>query len=625
MKNLKLGWKLGVAFALMFCMMGATGLVAFAALEWMNATAHGLATTKDLLALAQHVQANMQLAKRGESAVIQGGADEARARKTLEELRGKGSANPLMETIKNVEQALAVHERVRKEAKALSEQAQRLDATEKVRALDRAVREAGVPELELALLQARYQESEWRNGHDKRHIDAFSAAVERLRTGLERAKLGPVQAGVLEDLQSYQETVLTRADLENKAEAARAAGRQELERVEPLVTEIVKKVDKGVEMQLDGLNRAPGVVRLVLISAIVLMQLGGALLAWYLARLLARSVNKLTRLVTAVGNGDFTVREEAETKDELGQLIGLVHGMADKLSGTIGEVRSAASALAGASQQVASTSQALSQGTAEQASSVEETTSSLEEMSASITQNAENSRQSEQMAVKGARDAEESGKAVGATVDAMKQIAERVEIIEEIAYQTNLLALNAAIEAARAGEHGKGFAVVATEVRKLAERSQGAAKEISTVAAHSVKIAEQSGALLGELVPAIRKTTDLVQEVSAASREQAAGVSQMNRAMGQVDQVTQRNASAAEELSSTAEEMATQAEALQQLMGSFRIHEQGVPQMGSWQALPPVSVRGPARHAPAPVAIAPLAAGAPPVPASAKNGEFKQF
>jgi len=191
-------------------------------------------------------------------------------------------------------------------------------------------------------------------------------------------------------------------------------------------------------------------------------------------------------------------------------------------------------------------------------------------MSASITQNSDNSRMMEQVASKGAREAEESGKAVKQTVDAMKSITEKINIIDEIAYQTNLLALNAAIEAARAGEHGRGFAVVATEVRKLAERSQTAAKEISGLASDSVKVAEHSGKLLDELVPSIQKTADLVKEVSAASREQSAGVNQINKAMSQVDQVTQRNASSAEELSSTAEEMASQSEALAQLVGFFK-------------------------------------------------------
>jgi methyl-accepting chemotaxis protein len=245
--------------------------------------------------------------------------------------------------------------------------------------------------------------------------------------------------------------------------------------------------------------------------------------------------------------------------------------MIDTVTRVIGEVRAGASALAGASTQISSSAQLLSQGTAQQASSVEETTSSLEEMSASITQNADNSRQMESMAVRGTKDADESARAVQQSVEAMTRIAEKISIIEEIAYQTNLLALNAAIEAARAGEHGRGFAVVATEVRKLAERAQTAAKDISGLASSSVEVAQRSGRLLIDLVPTIRKTADLVREVTAASTEQSAGVAQINRAMTVVDEVTQRNASASEELASTAEEMSSQAEALQQTIAFFRI------------------------------------------------------
>jgi methyl-accepting chemotaxis protein len=192
-------------------------------------------------------------------------------------------------------------------------------------------------------------------------------------------------------------------------------------------------------------------------------------------------------------------------------------------------------------------------------------------MTTSIAQNAENGRQTERMATAGAASASDSGKAVGETVEAMKAIAERVSIIEEIAYQTNLLALNAAIEAARAGAHGKGFAVVATEVRKLAERSKTAAGEIGSLASRSVGVAERSGQLLVELVPAIRRTAELIQEVTAASQEQSAGVSQISKAMTLVDQVTQRNAASSEELSSTAEEMSAQAESLLRLVAFFKL------------------------------------------------------
>jgi methyl-accepting chemotaxis protein len=305
--------------------------------------------------------------------------------------------------------------------------------------------------------------------------------------------------------------------------------------------------------------------------------LGGILLGIGVSLYITRSITAPIAIVVAVvekmAAGDLREVPVVDRGDETGRLLAAVKAMVEKLGEVIGEVRGGAEGLTAASSQVSSTSQSLSQGTGEQAASVEETTSSLEEMSASITQNAESSRQTEQMANDGARNADESGKSVGETVVAMKSIAEKIGIIEEIAYQTNLLALNAAIEAARAGEHGRGFAVVATEVRKLAERAQKAAKEIGELAGSSVKVAERSGVLIAELVPAIRKTADLVQEVAAASQEQSAGVQQVSKAMSTVDQVTQRNASAAEELSSTAEEMSSQAESLLQVISFFQVRE----------------------------------------------------
>jgi methyl-accepting chemotaxis protein len=311
-------------------------------------------------------------------------------------------------------------------------------------------------------------------------------------------------------------------------------------------------------------------------------------------RRMLRPIERIVHAAEAIGDGNMIAELEAETRDEAGQALSAIRHMAERLAQVIGEMRRAADAVTGAAGQLSSTSQTLSRGTGEQAASMEKTTSSLEEMSASIGQNAENSRQSEQMASKGARDAEESGAAVRETVGAMTSIAEKISIIEEIAYQTNLLALNAAIEAARAGEHGRGFAVVATEVRKLAERAQKAAAEIGGLATSSVKVAERSGALIQELVPAIKKTAELVQEVAAASAEQSTGVAQINKAVSQVDEVTQRNASAAEELASTAEEMAAQAESLRQLMAFFRIRDddgETAPRLAATAPSPPRAAR----------------------------------
>ncbi|HWZ44965.1 MAG TPA: methyl-accepting chemotaxis protein [Candidatus Saccharimonadales bacterium] len=305
---------------------------------------------------------------------------------------------------------------------------------------------------------------------------------------------------------------------------------------------------------------------LVLVAAIAV----GSLFAVRATRSVVRPVAAMVRHFAAMTEGDLTKRLEVNSEDEIGWMSTTINTFLEKLERTIIEVKGGANAISSAAQQVSASSSSLSQGTSEQAASVEETTSSLEEMSASINQNSDNSRQMDRVASKGAHEAQESGKAVKQTVSAMKAITDKIDIINEIAYQTNLLALNAAIEAARAGEHGRGFAVVATEVRKLAERSQAASKEISALASGSVEVAEHSGKLLDALVPSIQKTAELVQEVTAASREQASGVTQINRAMSQVDQVTQRNASSAEELSSTAEEMASQAEALTQLMAFFK-------------------------------------------------------
>jgi methyl-accepting chemotaxis protein len=341
---------------------------------------------------------------------------------------------------------------------------------------------------------------------------------------------------------------------------------------------------------------------------LVLAIIAGLLLALLATRSVTIPVDALARHISelAAGGGDLTKRIRVKSADEVGRMGESLNAFLGKLEKMIIEVKGGASAIAAASQQVASSSSSLSQGTSEQAASAEETTSSLEEMSASIQQNSENSRQMEQVASKGAREAEESGKAVNHTVEAMKSITEKIEIVDDIAYQTNLLALNAAIEAARAGEHGKGFAVVATEVRKLAERSQAAAKEISRLATDSVKVAEHSGNLLDELVPSIKKTAELVQEVAAASREQSSGVGQINKAMAQVDQVTQRNAASAEELSSTAEELASQAEALLHLMNYFKVgtgdpipsiyHKRPVSQ-SAWAEFEPLHT---AIHAPVP-------------------------
>jgi methyl-accepting chemotaxis protein len=278
----------------------------------------------------------------------------------------------------------------------------------------------------------------------------------------------------------------------------------------------------------------------------------------------------ILEIAEKIASGDL----ESELVHGKGKVVGVLAAMItmrNKLVSVITEVNRSSIALSAASQQVSGTAQSLSQGASEQAASVEETSASVEEMGSSINQNSENARVTDGIATESSNAAKDGGESVFATVQAMKDIAGKITIIEDIAYQTNMLALNAAIEAARAGEHGKGFAVVAAEVRKLAERSQVAASEISELTGESVKVAEKAGGLLEKMVPDIARTAELVQEITAASEEQASGVGQITSAMQQLDQVTQQNAAGSEELAATAEEMRGQSESLIEMISFFKL------------------------------------------------------
>jgi methyl-accepting chemotaxis protein len=370
-------------------------------------------------------------------------------------------------------------------------------------------------------------------------------------------------------------------------------------------------------------------IRLTLISVVIISLLIAVAAATYIAVSISRGLGKAVGLANSVAIGDLSQSADVAANDEIKDLVTSLNNMTANLRATAGvadeiakgnltvqakrlsdkdtlgialetmleklravvtDASNAADNVAAGSQELSASSEELSQGSTEQASAAEEASASMEQMAANIKQNAENANQTEKIARQSAKDAQVSGEAVTKAVDAMQTIAEKISIVQEIARQTDLLALNAAVEAARAGEHGKGFAVVASEVRKLAERSQGAAAEISALSSDSVKIAQEAGTMLSKLVPDIKKTAELVEEISAACREQDIGAEQINQAIQQLDKVTQQNSSASEEMAATSEELASQAEQLQDTIAYFRVEQSD----GRARKAPPA-----VRHAPA--------------------------
>ncbi|MGE5503389.1 MAG: methyl-accepting chemotaxis protein [Actinomycetota bacterium] len=392
-------------------------------------------------------------------------------------------------------------------------------------------------------------------------------------------------------------------------------GREARLKAEAALNDLVELNKKAMETAKAESDAIYASARLALFATVALSLLFGASIAAWISIGVSRGLTKAGDLAQAVANGDLSRTAELSGNDEITALLSHVNDMIGKLRSVVAEVSSASSNVASGSEELSSSAEEMAQGATEQASAAEEASASMEQMAANVKQNAENASQTEKIARQSARDAQVSGEAVDKAVTAMQTIAEKITIVQEIARQTDLLALNAAVEAARAGEHGKGFAVVASEVRKLAERSQAAAAEISGLSSDTVKTAREAGEMLVRLVPDIKKTAELVEEISAACREQDIGAEQVNQAIQQLDKVTQQNAAASEEMSSTSEELASQAEQLQSTIAFFRT--------GNGDAPVRAAVRPAAHHAVAHLAK-PAKPAAPKPMAPAKSASAKR-
>lgn len=434
----------------------------------------------------------------------------------------------------------------------------------------------GLPDKGLLVdyLMLRRHEKDYLQRHDQQYVERALETLTRMEDGISGTDLAG-RAALGDKLRIYRTSFLELVATYGEVRDAIATMRESVHKIEPVVHSVSEQAQAEMAEAFDAtVAEAARTARLASLGSLLALALGVPLalaIAASITRQIGGEPYEIAGVARRIADGDLTLELADKPRGSTG-VYAAMRDMTERLRHVIGEVHASSDTVSSGATQTAATSQSLSQGTSELAASVEETTSSLEQMSASVRQNSEYSRLIEQTSLTSARDAEENYKAVRETVDAMRAIAEKISIIEEIAYQTNLLALNAAIEAARAGEHGKGFAVVATEVRKLAERSQAAAEEINRLAHSSVDVADHAGELLAKQAPAARQAVEKVQEMAAASSEQAAGVEQMNRAMMQVDQVTQSNASIAEELAATAEEMSSQAAALRRLMGFFKVH-----------------------------------------------------
>ncbi|MEO5339215.1 MAG: methyl-accepting chemotaxis protein [Magnetococcus sp. MYC-9] len=442
---------------------------------------------------------------------------------------------------------------------------------EAAHALEALLQARYVPGLGQLYLSIRRDEKDYLLRGDEKYITALTKRLDGLRQEVTASALAEGdKKALLESTEQYRQALQALVGQDRLLREAMTRMREAAHAIEPPIDAIVKESSGDMVTMSQETGAAARRMANTALGSSGFIFLLGALFAWLIGRVIANPVLSLQRVMEKFAGGDMTVVFSSQQSDEIGRMVNTLGRCSGRLRDVIDQVKQSAVEVARGSQQLSDAAQGLAHSSTEQAAAIEQTSSTMERMASSIQQSSTHAELTEKIARQASGDAVETGSAVSQAVTAMKEIAQKISIIEEISRQTNLLALNAAIEAARAGEHGKGFAVVAAEVRKLAERSQVAAGEIGALSASSVAVAERAGGMLVKLVPEIQKTAALIQEISTSSREQNQGIGQVNQAIRQMDQTIQRNAGTSEEMAATSEQLSAQAETLQNAVGFFK-------------------------------------------------------